>query len=214
MSSKKVIAIFLSLVLLILTLVGSLVYLNVTNWSMEEIDDKTVIPLETRIDSVKEGLKYANERAHLWRKDAILTSIGMSFEGKESIRKRKGIIMYGYYTKNKDRFGYPHVVSWVEIDMKKQAIVRFNAYGGENLEEHALNTKRWNIDIADVFNKVDTMAESKLINKYINPRVAIRAAGHQWEFAIYATPDSMAEDVNIIFDPVTKAVKDVRIRKK
>ena len=66
-----------------------------------DFQDITERPINKPLNSVEEGLPYAINRAHEWRKDAVLTDIEIISEGKQEIEGNKGRVRY--------RFELPYV---------------------------------------------------------------------------------------------------------
>ncbi|MFC4769422.1 hypothetical protein [Effusibacillus consociatus] len=185
-----------------------------THWTRKDIDDKTIIPLPHSISTIKEGLPFANKRASEWRKDAELSYVVVRFEGKDAIKNRKGVIAYRYYVKNKSLIGLPHAVCYVEIDLDKQSIVRFQAYGSDKLDDTMINIAKWNLDLDDVFGVVEKQLDSNVIDKHSKPIVVIRAFEDFWHFAIFPSPDSHGEELLVVIDPVTKEIKRIDNKSK
>lgn len=54
-----------------------------------DFQDITERPINKPLNSVEEGLPYAINRSHEWRKDAVLTDIEIISEGKQEIEGDK-----------------------------------------------------------------------------------------------------------------------------
>ncbi|WP_058302717.1 hypothetical protein [Gorillibacterium timonense] len=198
----------------IVVLLSLFAYLHFTNWSMKDIQDRTEIPLNHEINSYKDGLPFATERAKQWRKDAYLTNIVIGFQGKENINNRRGTIDYHYYAKNNSIFGLPDAVCWVTIDMDKRSIVEFRAFGGARLYGDPIDISRWNIDIKSMFDGIEKEGILELLNRYDNPSLVVRTNEEMWEVALYPSLESMGEDVTFRFETTTKKIYYVRDKLK
>lgn len=199
---KKVIKIILIIFALFITTGGIYLLLDLTHWSMKSINDETVVLLPKPIQSIKDGLPYAEEKAKTWRKDVVLSTITVRFKGKDSVESRKGIISYEFYVWNKSRLGFEFNNCIVDIDMGKQAIINFKASGGLQAERPKLDISKWKIDIDETFDIVEKNIGTDVINKFNNPTVLIRTWNDSWRFStiigkkvnISGTEEEIAED--------------------
>lgn len=199
------IAIICSLTVLI-AIVAVRIYFYYTHWTMKEVHDASIVPININIDSVKKGLPFADKRVLEWRKDAVLASITAIFQGKEEISKRKGLISYKYLVENNDGIGWPQAVGYVDIDMGKNAITKFFTLSGERLGGYNIDVPNSDITFNEIFDLVEKKCGTEIFDRYSNPRVMIRCGNKGWDMDIYPSDWSGEEDIVITFDPDKKEI--------
>jgi hypothetical protein len=212
---KSKLYIILGLLLFIIGICAAVLiftFLNLNHWTTKKIVEKNIIPLPKAINSIKDGLPYANAKVKSINNGAYLTDIVIGFVGHQAIQDRKGVIGYGYFVKNKSILGYPDYYYRVDIDMKKQATVRFNAFGGKNLlGGNWLNVMKWNVDIDKLFDLIEIENYVKNIK---NPKVVVNANDLIWSISIFDFADKRHNiDKEIKFNSKTNHIISVESRR-
>ncbi|MGE5404970.1 MAG: hypothetical protein ACM3PP_08520 [Candidatus Saccharibacteria bacterium] len=177
----------------------------------EGVRDKGGQVIDRPITSIKSGLPYAKKKACQWNKHLFLDGFNVGFEGKESIRTRKGEIGYYFYAQNvKPGFDASAVV---HIDMKKNCFSEsYIIYGtakeliGGGPED---KPETWKIDIDQTFDLAYSVLDEEKILSYENPKIVI-LGGKYWDFAVYASPGSHHREMMVEIDPVTGKVVNVK----
>lgn len=153
---------------------------------LKEITDKTERPLHTTITTVKDAIPFAVVRAKEWHKDAFLSGITISFEGKEEIESKRGRIHAWFlaYDEESEPIGQAEVL----ISMKNNNIYYFS--GGPPIPKLEtgleINPSTWNIDIDEAVDTAINAIGNKELDKYENPKIVIICIQNLWQITLYS----------------------------
>lgn len=178
------------------------------NTRLKGVSDSVERKIENPIETIKMGIPIAIQRAQEWRNNLNLNYINVSFVGIESIKSRKGKIVYFFYEENVKK--NLDASAEVEIDMVKNSIVKFNSEYGAAREMigggDILKTEKWTIDINEAFEiAIKEIGEDKLTENS-NPAVIIRCSEKFWDFAVYSNSAATHEDWLVVINPETGKV--------
>ncbi len=163
--------------------------------------DESYIPLDEEITSIKQGLKYAKERAEKWHSEAVLCKASVSFSRVKEIENRTGRISYWFCVSNLGFFKDKMAYSIVEIDMKENAIVEFTSLGGgDTLKWIGIDINKGNIDIEECFNKIQSSFDFEEYKKYSSPFIIIKAGEEEWNFSMLDSLNKQNEGLFVKLD--------------
>ena len=206
--SKKILFVFVVLLILILTIR----YIDRSHWSVKSIDDNTIIPVTNTVSSIQDGLFFAEKEAKKWNENAALVGVSVVYEGDKVIKSRKGKVIYRYYVKNTSFFGYPDVICRVTVDFNKQAITRFETWGGYKLADEPMDILKCNLDIENIFHVVEGIEEFKIIEKYDNPKIILHV-GEKFSFIdLFSAADAYnaEERIEFVINNTTKTIASIK----
>lgn len=175
-------------------------YIAPFHWSTQDILDTKEVALNSAqpVVAAKQGYPFALKRAKEWRKDAFLSDILVELIGKgQVLGKKEGRIQYGFSVINKDWYGMPYAVCDVDIDIKKQKITRFEAYGGYDLAHPRLRFDEVKIDSDKALEIALSNGGQEFMEKHPNAKVYVSSIGDKGDWSVdfhkkaesYAVPE-------------------------
>lgn len=201
---KIILIIFLAITVTISAMIITVYCLVQNSYSADYFQyyiDKSYVPLEQEVSSIKEGLEFAQERAKRWHSEAVLSSASVRFSGEEEIENRTGIISYWFFVSNLGFFKDKYVVSVVDIDMKENAIVEFISFGGDDKPmKIGMDINKGNIDIEECFNKIKSSFDFEEYKKYTSPFIVIDAGETRWYFSMFDSDNKQNEGLFVKLD--------------
>lgn len=180
---KKICLIFGILISIVILYVLVNIFGNELHWSAQGgIRDYQAVQLDFPVKSIAEGEKVALAKASKLMKNAKLSSVHLGFDSVEDLKNSLGRVSYSYIAENEYFFGPDEFRCFITIDISKQAITSFEAFGGgDDLpREEPLDRSMWKIDIDDLYTIISQKAPDYIKNKKPSSTILVRAGNTIW----------------------------------